>query len=458
LPELVFWTTFVIFTGLCALCLLTAGRHSDGTLDVMAPAAPFSLVIFIHFGLGSVYGWTGLDPKLDHPNPLPALLLTTVGLATFIIGYNLPVVRRAKSIAHRLPDWRPRRAIRAACILVVVGFGVTVLGFSGNAAFFVQTKEATEATDADSQVAFLGGLLNVGLSLLAAIAASTMRRERARIVLLLIAVVPLMFVLTGRRIFIFVALATIGFAWHYYISRIRLSLLFGLGIFTIIVVTPFGQLWRTAYQSMNVTRIADIPAVADSFASELGSMSLQDYLTYAIGEDQRLNEAATLGALQAAVPSTADYKYGQTYLPIVTWLVPRFLWHDKPDFQFYNEIGHTTGLVGPRDKVTTIIYTSVGELYLNFGEVGVAIGMLVIGMLARWLYQALIAGARNGLAVFAYGLLVLSLWTEEALGPSVGGAMRDVAAGVLVLLVCRGLVPRGGVGLLGRRRSVTVSA
>jgi hypothetical protein len=140
-----------------------------------------------------------------------------------------------------------------------------------------------------------------------------------------------------------------------------------------------------------------------------------------------------------------DFKHGETYLPIVTWIVPRFIWHDKPTFQYFNDIGHTAGLIGPFDDVTTIVYTSIGELYLNFGDLGVPLGMLVIGLLSRWLYQALMVGVLSPMAIFMYAILILPLWSvEEALGPSMGGALRNIIAGYLVLRLSGALYPRDG--------------
>lgn len=443
--DLLFWTVLAAFTVLCAVAFFTAGRHEDGTLDVLAPAAPFSLVLYVMFGLGSVYGWTGLDHKPDHPNPFPALVLATAGMAAFTIGYHLPIVSRARSLTGRLPDWRPRRAVRAAVLCLAVGAVATVAAFR-SVEFFAWSQKESSSLDAESQLGFLADLLFSGLSILAITIASTMSRHRARPVLAILAVVVVVaFLPTGRRFYLFTVLASVGFAWHYYIGRIRPRHMALLGAFTILLLNPFGQIWRDAYRTIGATGPGDIPAVATAVGTAVSTMTAQDYLNYAIGDRfERLNEAATVAALRATVPSSMDFKNGETYLPIVTWVIPRFIWHDKPTFQYFNDIGHTAGLIGPFDDVTTIVYTSIGELYLNFGDLGVPLGMLVIGMLSRWLYQALMVGTRSRMAIFMYAILIMPLWSvEEALGPSMGGALRDIIAGVLVLRLCGALVRTG---------------
>ena len=455
LGDLVFWTFLLIMLGLCVFNVATGGRHPDGTLDVLAPAGPFSLVLFVMFGLGSIYGWIGLDPKQEHPNPLPALILATIGLAAFTAGYRAPIARRARSVTDRLSRWRVRRLIPVAAVCIVLGLIGTVGAFS-SIEYFAWSQKTDTALDAESQLGFLADLLFVGLTMLSIVIASSMSRRRARVTLVLLALAEAAFFLpTGRRFYLFTILASVGFAWHYYIGRIRPVHLITLAVFTIMILNPVGQLWRTAYKTVDAGGPGDIPAVASEVGDEIATMGPGDYLGYAIGERfERLNEAATVAAIRETVPATDDYKYGATFLPIITWAVPRFLWPDKPTFQYFNEIGHTTGLIGPFDTVTTIVYTSIGELYLNFGDIGVPLGMFVFGMLARWLYQALIAGKPNQTGMLIYGLLILPLWTvEEALGPALGGALRDsiVCLVVLRLSGAIGRMTRGSGRFIGSR-------
>jgi hypothetical protein len=453
LSDLVFWTFFLAATGLCVLNAVTVGRRPDGSLDMMAPAAPFSLVFFVMFVLGAAYGWTGLDQKPDHPNPLPALILATVGLAGYTLGYRLRVVSTARSVTHRLPAWRPRRALVAAAVCIVIGLVGTIASFR-SVEYFAWTQKnpnsvgigTQPALATESQLGFLSDFLFIGLTIVAILVASTMSKHRARLILIIQALIALAVLMpTGRRFYLFIVLSTVGFSWHYYISRIRPVYMITLAVFTVLVLNPGGQLWRSAYQTVGATGMGDVPAVTHELADELSRMDLGEYLDYATFHFERFNEAATVSALWEAVPSTLEYKYGKTYLPVVTWIVPRFIWHDKPTFQYFNEIGHVTGMIGPFDTATTIVYTSIGELYLNFGVLGVPLGMFAIGMLSRWLYQSLIAGTRNQAGLLFYGLLILPFWSvEEALGPAGGATLRDVVACWLVLRLT-GAMGRGSM-------------
>jgi hypothetical protein len=329
--------------------------------------------------------------------------------------------------------------------LLVIGVVGSVAVLSTTGYFFAEEKNVS--VEAFSILGFPQELLFVGMAMLAIVVCSTMTRSRAEVVLGVVALVSIAaFLPTGRRFYLFQVLASLGIPWHYYIRRVSLKPVLFLGVIAILVLNPVGQLWRTGYHALEAKGPADIPEVATFVGEQLGSMTGADYLDYTFGEHfERVNEAATVAALRATVPSIIDYKYGQTYLPMVTWLIPRLIWPDKPTFQYFNEIGRESGLIKYDNYETAVVYTSLGELYLNFGDVGVLLGMLAIGMLVRWLYQALIVGARNETAILAYIVLIQVFWVvQEALGPAIGGAIRDLAAALLVLWVCGALIRRRG--------------
>jgi hypothetical protein len=443
--DLSFWSVFAAFSALCALHVAGLRRRTAGAAsDLLAPAPPFVLVLFVMFGLGSVYGWTGLDPLPEHPDPLPALVLATVGLGAFTVGYQLPFVRRTASLTWRLPVWRPRRALLAAALCLGIGLVGAAASFA-TGEYFAFTQ-ADISVDVSSPLGFLEELLFVGVVILGVVAGSTMSRRRAQVLLLAVgAVLVALFLPTGHRFYLFLVLGSIAVPWHCYIRPIRFSWVVALGLFTILFVTPVGQLWRTeygagSYQGQRASGASDIPLVAAGVSQDLAAMAGGQYLDYTVQHFERLNEAATVAALMNTVPADYGYKYGQTYLPMVTWVIPRFFWPDKPTFQYFNEVGRETGLIAVNDYQTTVVYTSLGELYLNFGYVGVPIGMLALGALFRWLYQALMSGPRNPTAVLAYALLVFPFWqVEEALGPALGAALRDTVAGVLIVGFCGAL-------------------
>ena len=72
-----------------------------------------------------------------------------------------------------------------------------------------------------------------------------------------------------------------------------------------------------------------------------------------------------------------QYLYGSTYVPIFTIPIPRFIFPDKDKFltagNYFKEYhGHDHIRVGER-------LSYIGELYMNFGYVGIVLGMIFLG-------------------------------------------------------------------------------
>lgn len=84
--------------------------------------------------------------------------------------------------------------------------------------------------------------------------------------------------------------------------------------------------------------------------------------------------------IQSKVPSDADYQYGYSYYVQLVNPIPRFLWPGKPTLDtgllmasLYGEVDRATG-----EAHLTVSPGLIGEMYLNFGWLGV-IGLSALG-------------------------------------------------------------------------------
>jgi hypothetical protein len=82
--------------------------------------------------------------------------------------------------------------------------------------------------------------------------------------------------------------------------------------------------------------------------------------------------------------------WGESYLGLFIQLVPRLLWEDKP-WPYDVDIGWA--LQGVR---TAIPPSMVGELHVNFDIPGIIIGMFLMGLFLRKLYEFTVAPAAGG--------------------------------------------------------------
>lgn len=146
--------------------------------------------------------------------------------------------------------------------------------------------------------------------------------------------------------------------------------------------------------------------------------------------DHRLNMNYLVGSAMDYTPKATPFANGETLWLGVVALVPRALWPDKP----YR--GGSMGYVSEYTGIVFALGTSVGmgqvfEFFINFGHVGVWLGMFVLGGLISWL------DARSAVAVHQKAWLQFTMWYLPGVALlQVGGSIAEMsasAAGALVV-------------------------
>jgi len=99
----------------------------------------------------------------------------------------------------------------------------------------------------------------------------------------------------------------------------------------------------------------------------------------------------------------SGFTYGETMDYVSYGFIPRVLWPDKPTT---TRGGWFTQYIGV-NLATAIAMTSQGELYWNFGFLGVIIGMFIIGSLYAGLWQLAGVSPQNSLLTLWLYFLVL---------------------------------------------------
>jgi hypothetical protein len=99
----------------------------------------------------------------------------------------------------------------------------------------------------------------------------------------------------------------------------------------------------------------------------------------------RFHGIDSLIAVMARVPEQMDYLHGTTifFLPISA-LVPRFLWPGKPDTglgDYFRDTFWSTNSGG------AIAISQPAEFYLNFGLIGIIVGMVVLAIIHGSVYE-----------------------------------------------------------------------
>lgn len=103
------------------------------------------------------------------------------------------------------------------------------------------------------------------------------------------------------------------------------------------------------------------------------------------------------------VPKQFPYALGTSYLYIFYMFIPRSAWALKPYPPYVQLRNFMFGAYGAHVNVE---YINVGEFYLNFGIIGVIIGMLIYGFLTHKTLK-LIKNTKNDFKLIAFSILLI---------------------------------------------------
>ncbi len=134
----------------------------------------------------------------------------------------------------------------------------------------------------------------------------------------------------------------------------------------------------------------------------------------------------------AQAGNNVEYFYGETFKSALEIFVPRFLYPDKPDMNIGNWTAQAFGVLLPYDTVTNLSPTYIGEFYMNFGLIGVIVGMFLIGITAVLVDRHVIVSRRSWtmpIMIFAI------LWQESVIGHTLLPFIKNILLLVPVIFI-----------------------
>ncbi len=124
----------------------------------------------------------------------------------------------------------------------------------------------------------------------------------------------------------------------------------------------------------------------------------------------RLDMLLPLAWVVRQTPEMVPYLHGETYYPILFKLIPRAVFKDKP--KDVKDLGQRFGFLPEGNEVNAFKVHQLGELYANFGTLGIVMGMFVFGVLYRVLYQLFFHAAASVVTLAAGGHILTVLLIE----------------------------------------------
>jgi oligosaccharide repeat unit polymerase len=369
------------------------------------------------------------------------LLMALVGAVGFLTAYSLPAGR---SFGQRI---RPLPGIRSAGTAVFYALTIAVLGVLSFAAFIQLSgglptllalmsgrQENAAALHGISTTAYLNGAL--ALTLPASLLLFAVAAKRRSVSLGLVGVIVALLGLTvsgpsGIRGWILPYVSAPFILL--YLSRNKRP-----GVLLVLVLLLLGI-------SANGF-IAEARNTTTRQASGLGQL-LSDNFThftdtwsrFILGGDTEMPNLLALEVLK--VPTNIPFQNGGATAEVFVQPIPRQFWTSKP--RSGDEILTQVLFVQPNINYAPRQYTPMANFYLDFGYVGVLVGMGLLGLLGRVFFEYLRANPGNPSVHLLYAAAL------PFIVPLLRGSIGD-AAGRLVFIVPPLLL---GIYLARRRAS-----
>lgn len=175
---------------------------------------------------------------------------------------------------------------------------------------------------------------------------------------------------------------------HYLWRKIPLSVLAGLGFVMLVTMNLLGE-YRTTGDS-------------DFTASQQGPTANFDASTTLAEHEDERERIATMAVVFHFFPDRKDYLLGESWGPLLTTFIPRWLWPEKAWSFKWRETSIVRELVGAPMPVNYL-----GLLYANFSWGGVLVGMFTWGMFQRGLYEWLQKNSKDRNTVLLYSFFVI---------------------------------------------------
>ena len=204
------------------------------------------------------------------------------------------------------------------------------------------------------------------------------------------------------------------------------------------------QYRRLAWVTQNLNTVERTTLAYELIKERVRTEGLGNAAIQGLEQSGRWGTIDIFAEVVRSTPNRIAHWNGYTYVSLVGVAIPRFLWPGKPTKLTGLEFGHRYGLLHEGDNNTSINLPYMVEFYVNFGSLGVLLGMLVVGAIYRFLRSLVNNPGQHSLMSVVGLVLLMPLWNIESdFSLTFGGLLLNgVALYTMMRFIQRRAAPR----------------
>ena len=438
-------------SGIVCVALIPAALHARAQLLGRSVGGPIPFMPLIgciyaaYYGLPSLLSDqpAGIGHVVSPESLARGSALGLLGVTALVAGYCLLGPRVPVGRPLRL-DWDPARARAFAIFMLPVGFVAQLA---------LRTLELPSALI--RPVDLIGMFLPLSAGVIIFLGRSG-QAPRALVRLVWCVVLPAYLVFeagdgyvgSAVRIAIFVAMLIWGLGRRIPIAAIL------IGVVLLATLRAGGHEYRRFQESgatdgaSVVEQVQEVGGLAYTAWREQGPAELTASIV------ERVAQIVVLAGVAERTPVSVPFWRGHTYASIPASVIPRAIWPGKPSKNLGQEFGHRYAYLDPNDFKTSINLPQLVECYVNFGRLGVLLGMLAIGVFYRRIEAVLNHPRATDAATVAGAMVLSTLANIESDASMVFGECLQV---MVVLFVASRFVRRPAAAPQGFRSGLRLA-
>jgi hypothetical protein len=430
--------------------------------DAFSPLAITAVFYLLAYGAGAIYTlW--LQPHLPSAysgrvrlnltadDMTLAVVAATVAWLLFALGYYARPFRAVLRIAPPVGAIS-RAPSPVATVTVILALGwLARLVLISTGRYFHSTTEVVVSNGSSWTIATVSLLPALATALCGAYGylSDGPARSRFRVAFFVLLVIELAWAIpTAERGQVVGLLLMAAVIRYYGLGRGMPLRWVAIGaVFVIFVVFPFGLAYRSAGSGYESDPATALRSAANKTFSQSPTQMLSSGLSTTFS---RFSDAVSLSAIFNIGSDAYERAPGETLKWSVEGFVPRAIYPQRGDpGQFGNEFGRSFGIVPPNNRSTSISATQPGEMYLNFGWLGIVLVMPFVGGAYRLLGDYFAGRGRDPVVLGFYGVLAWPIASSQE--TIVANGLTGIFKSVIALGLILAIISRAPSWLTSRR-------